>query len=215
MRTAIFAAAMAVLAGTAQAATYTYNFSAEFGGYSITDGDGASTLADTYAAFSTITGTIKFDDTPIGSGSTFSDYAPAILDIDQFNMSEFERLPEKTRLRNDDPVFGDAITTTFQGVGTSDPFGLYDRISLQIIDESQTAFSDTSFPTAIDLADFNIPLILLNSSLKDASGLHTLDQTRYVFTELELVSEVPLPAGIWLLGAGLAGLGTIGRRRRV
>ena len=215
MRIALIAAAVATWAGTAQAATYTYNFSADFGGYLTTDGDSASTLTDTYAAFATITGSITFDDTLIGVMTpTLTDYEPAVIDIDGFDMSEFERLPTRTRIRNDDPSFGDSITTTFAGVNSSDPNGLYDILSLQFVDSSKSVFSDTSFPTLIDPADFEISVIRMYSSEKHADGDSLLDDITFNVTDLELVSEVPLPAGIWMLGGGLAALGALRRRRR-
>ncbi|MEX0338699.1 MAG: VPLPA-CTERM sorting domain-containing protein [Arenibacterium sp.] len=215
MRIAFMAVALSLLTGTASAANFTYSFSANFSGQNTSDAVDGNSLVDLYAAFSTITGTIVFDDTALGiSGADFADYAAPIITVDQFDMTQFERLPERTRIRNDSGFpFGDSVTTTFAGVPNTAPPGDYDTLSLQFVDPSETAFSDTGFPNLLDLGLFAITDLRISSTeLFQSGSFIQKDESFFRFTDLTLIAPVPLPAGIWLLGGGLLGLGSLRTR---
>ena len=201
MRFPLIAASAFCLATTAHATTYTYDFTARF--LNIVASDPATTIVDTAAAFSSITGTITLDDTVLSSDSDSSTYAAPIFTVDQFSTSGVQ--PSSSTLVANGSV--DQIASLTDASTSSSDF--FDRIDFILRDTTATALSSNDFPTFIDLDDFNIPVLLFYSSSTFAR-----ERVDFTITDLTLqTAVVPLPATLPLMMVGLGGLALMRRRQ--
>ncbi|WP_272002918.1 VPLPA-CTERM sorting domain-containing protein [Roseovarius sp. ZX-A-9] len=216
MKTLLLAAALGMVSTAALAATYTYDYSASFS--SRTYDATRVSLTDTIQAMGTITGQITLDDTVIIEFSPNQiRYVAPIITIDGIDMSLFERLPSSLT------VYNDSANSDALRVGTpsysSDMDGRYiNSLSFNFLDDSKTALSDASLPISLNLGDWRDSILYVDSlhySRGVPSSTYTeRDRVTFQFDSLTPVTPVPLPAGIWLLSAGLAGLGMVRRRKR-
>ena len=134
-------------------------------------------------------------------------------------MSLFERLPIGLLVRNNTGN-ADTVTTSHLGYGSGTVNGGKDTLNITFSDFTQTVLSDASLPTRFNLGDWNssYSYLSLNSFVytygAPGSSFSERDGANFQFDSLTPVTPVPLPAGIWLLSAGLAGLGMVRRRKR-
>ncbi|WP_272005452.1 VPLPA-CTERM sorting domain-containing protein [Roseovarius sp. ZX-A-9] len=203
MKPIILSILTSLLAIPAHAATYTYDFTAAFESRSGTNA--ASTIVDTAAGFSTLSGTLVLDDTLVSAAATSATYGPASITINEFAIGAAGTL-DGTRVDN--------IGGFDQFVGLNDVPSdgqYYDRISFIIRDSTAAAFSSTVFPNPLVLADFDAPTMLFTSSTT-ASARERID---FRFTDLTVraPSAVPLPAGLPLLLGGMGLLALVRRRK--
>nr|WP_309503282.1 VPLPA-CTERM sorting domain-containing protein [uncultured Roseovarius sp.] len=219
MKTLLLAAAFGMVSTAALAATYTYDYSASFTS-KLYDAPDRDSLTDTIQAMGTITGQIIFDDTVLRVDSPrIIRYAAPIVTIDGIDMSLFERLPSSLLVRNNTGN-ADTVTTSHLGYGSGTVNGGKDTLNITFSDFTQTVLSDASLPTRFNLGDWNssYSYLSLNSFVytygAPGSSFSERDRVTFQFDSLTPVTPVPLPAGIWLLSAGLAGLGMVRRRKR-
>lgn len=202
MRFPLIAASAFCLATTAHATTYTYDFSASLSNR--VSSDPATTIVDTAAAFSSITGTITLDDTVLSSGSFSSTYAAPIFTVDQFSTSGVQ--PSSSTLVGNGSSLDQIASLTAPSTSPSD---FFDRIDFILRDTTATALSSTDFPTFIDLDDFNISVLFFYSSSTFAR-----ERVDFTITDLTLqTAVVPLPATLPLMMVGLGGLALMRRRQ--
>lgn len=66
------------------------------------------------------------------------------------------------------------------------------------------------------IAMFDLSMFGNDATVRFNVGLSNLSDGReqFLFLDLEDISEIPIPAAIWLMGAGLAGLGFSARRKK-
>ncbi|MEM1079441.1 MAG: VPLPA-CTERM sorting domain-containing protein [Pseudomonadota bacterium] len=202
----IAAVAAKLLAATsANAGTLSYTFTASADGYAFEDADFMS-LTDTLAAsFSTISGTLLFDDTFDSTDSLGQDfYAPVQIAINEFDVSGFGRLPTSTVVA-DDILGRDRIATATGGFL---PDSAADGVTLFLQDDDATAISGSGFPMNLNLADFETAQMTLFSGRRIGDGPVEGDSFRYTITSLTPeTAVVPLPAGLFLGLTGIAALG--------
>lgn len=205
----VCAALACLIAGPAVATSFTYTFTAALDRR--TGSDAAVTIVDQVEAFSTLTGTLTFDDTFVSATSDSATYGTPILTLNEVSLAGV-LTPVNVRVDND--AFGGAFD---QVVGVNTPLpqdGVYrDIVNVLIRDTTATALSSTAFPTDLTLADFNIPILFFTSSSDDGTNASARERIDYRFTSLSL-APVPLPAGLPLLLGGVAGLAWLRARRR-
>ena len=203
MKSLIIVAAATLLATGAQAASYTYAFTAEFNGIALrTDAD---TFIDTVATFSTITGTITLFDLVAFAGNPATYIAPVVT-FDQFAVSEFEGAPTWLFIENDGYLGKDTIGT-LGGTVEGDNFGF------SLVDDQGSALMSAAVPANLNLSDFEAADFFFSTIDRSNPQLpRSLDFVLYSITSLTPLSDIPLPAGLPLLGAGLLGLGLLRRR---
>lgn len=207
----IAAVAATLLAATsAHAGTLSYSFTASAEGYVFEDTNFMS-LTDTLAAsFTTISGTLLFDDTFQSTDSLGQDfYAPVQIAINEFDVSGFGRLPTSTIVA-DNVVGRDRVSTANDGFL---PDTAADGLILFLQDDDATAISGSGFPMNLNLADFEFAQLTLFSGRRIGDAPLENDIFRYTITSLTPeMAVVPLPAGLWLGLTGLAALGVARRR---
>ena len=201
------AAFCAFTAFPAFSATFTYDFTAERAGGG--SSDPAVTIVDTAASFATITGTLTFDNTFVSASASGDLYAAPSLSIDQFSLASTIGF---TNSRVDNGGFDQLVGVT-PGLPPTGEF--FDRVNFILRDTTGAVFPSTAFPDSIDLADFNIAILLFTSSFNNGTNSGARERRDFNFTELtrQSVSTVPLPAGLPLLASGLALLGFVRRRK--
>jgi hypothetical protein len=202
MKPFIFSILTSVLAIPAHAATYTYDFTAAyaFGGGT----NAASTIVDTAAGFSTLSGTLVLDDTLVSAAATSATYGPASITINEFAIGDAGTL-DGTRVDNI------GIFDQFAALNSVPSDGqYYDRIAFIIRDSTAAAFSSTAFPNPLVLGDFDIPFLFFTSS---STGARERIDFRFTDLTLRAPSAVPLPAGLPLLLGGMGLLALVRRRK--
>jgi hypothetical protein len=203
MKPFIFSILTSVLAIPAHAATYKYDFTAAyaFGGGT----NAASTIVDTAAKFSTLSGTLVLDDTLVSAAATSATFGPASITINEFAIGDAGTL-EGTQVDNKE------IFDQFAAINSVPSDGqYYDQIVFIIRDSTAAAFSSTAFPNPLVLGDFDIPFLFFTSSM--SSGARERIDFRFTDLTLGAPSAVPLPAGLPLLLGGMGLLALVRRRK--
>ncbi|MEM0946117.1 MAG: VPLPA-CTERM sorting domain-containing protein [Pseudomonadota bacterium] len=223
MRIFALSMASAALAGGAFAAPVSYDFVASSPTY-VGANDATSTTADTLFALGTITGTIVFDDVLQQQiNPNLAAYNPAVLNIDGFDNAMFNLPSPTVRVANDAPGFGDVVSFSggFGLGGLAD--GNYATFGFRVQDDDGTAWSNTSFPTVMNLADFESAVFQFRafSITNLGQGAQDIVRERVDFTLTSLlrtgstpppIDVVPLPAGLPLMIGGLMAFGLLRRR---
>ncbi len=198
-----------LVANPSFAATYTYNYTAEFQSAG-TDDTSVFSIADEARALSTITGTMTFSDYIVsGSGSEIY-YSPAVVSFNELTIP-LDTAQKSVRISRvsswDELAFLREAPTA---VGTN-----YDSLGFIIRDSlSKTALDAQAFPSALDISLFNINQLYFLNQRDDGDGLFATERTNFTVTQLEIqTSSVPLPAGLPLLVGALSVLGLIKRRK--
>ena len=206
MKSLIIVAAATLLATGAQAASYTYEFTATFVAR-LTGSADSSSFTDTVATFANITGTITFFDQVISAGNPATYIAPAVT-FDQFAVSEFDGAPTVLSIENDNSFLGEDTIVAVGDLPAGDNFGF------SLVDFQGTALMSSALPANLNLSDFESSTFSF-STIERSHPLQpvSIDFVLYDITSLTPLSDIPLPASLPLLGAGLAGL-TLLRRRR-
>jgi hypothetical protein len=81
-------------------------------------------------------------------------------------------------------------------------------VRMHLNDSTQTVFSDASFPSALQLSDFDQTWVYIYPVSEGQSGNQVLTAT------ITSITVVPIPAAAWLFGSALLGLAGIGKRRK-
>ncbi|MDH3947719.1 MAG: hypothetical protein OEU74_02050 [Gammaproteobacteria bacterium] len=216
-----------LLSNGAGAAMVNISFSGDITSISDPSSELASNGFDT--SVTSFTGLISYDSTlaplftstivtPNGNGlQTLYGPTTAFVTIDGFDFSVSDLLIVRDFApgTNTDPSSFSGADMLFKSTAgspsVSNCIGAFSTCGLNIAlaDTTGTEFSNTSLPTNVDLADFDIHYIQVNAS--NASGL--LYEINGNITSLA-VTAVPLPPALWLFGTGMLGLIGISSRKK-
>ncbi|MFT3931188.1 MAG: VPLPA-CTERM sorting domain-containing protein [Spongiibacteraceae bacterium] len=196
LKAILAASAVALAAGSAHAATYTFDTTWNntiFGCNSCTGlGSGTGTF-DTATNVITISGLehlhIAFDGLPASDADITRTYT---IDTDGANGASAPTLTYVTTLCG--PAGAPACASPAQAIGATVPFGslIYTNMA---VDHTGVAF-------VWNMAD----------SIQAING--TVNMRDFAFTNVQLAPAVPVPAAAWLFGSGLLGLAGTARKRK-
>ncbi len=212
MKTLVTAALLSLVALPATAATYVYDFEAEYQN-GTADDDSVNTVADLAGALligTTLTGTLTIDDTFLSEDAVGRDYVPGAITFDQIDASAYEPFT-RTRVINGGTDFLDIFTE----LDTYPVGDLVSRLHIFLWDFDGGIVGDTGIPTAIDLDVFEVKQIAFVGNIVGEGFAR--ERVNYEFTSISaptVIPTVPLPAGLPLLASGLVLIFGLSRRRR-
>ncbi len=215
-------AAFAALLST-PAAAITFSFTAEFSSATPDETSIVDSIVDRARPFSTLTGTISVDPTPLGpsiGGGTL--YGAPTLAVDQFVVPTLSStVPPRVQVVNDlFTPFSTNVTDVFAtsvGPGTPPTTPLLTQaFNFFFEDTSGTAFDSTALPTELDLADFTSAGLSFVATQWNGMEFGERENIVYSFTDVSVIppmQPIPLPASLPLFAAAL-GFGFLTRSRK-
>ena len=209
MRKFILTCAALVWSTTASAATFVYDYIAEFDRVIVSDPT-IDTVVDSIQSMTELTGTLTLNDTVVDTGPTGIAYEAPILTIDGFDLSPTRGFS----------AFGVQKFPTFDDISGSTAVpsasSLLQDVNFIFRDHTGTALSNFDVPVPIDIGDFDRTILLFYANQTGASALDILkfERVDYRFTSLTLrpVAAIPLPASLPFLLFGAMTLVWAGRR---
>ena len=198
MKTIVISAALAALGAAAQAASYTYEFTATYDTRLAGSADD-STFTDTIGALPGITGTIVLSDVVTLTPGGKTVYEAPIVDFVGIDEGQFV-LPSAI----DVLAAGDIKTFTTLSIAPSTSKNVFSLIL--------SGLTPQDYPASIDFTKLTSATLTFATLANIDSRSETLDEVAFTLTSFDLVTPVPLPAGLPLLAAGLFGLGLLRRR---
>ncbi|MGC3940576.1 hypothetical protein ACOTTU_22475 [Roseobacter sp. EG26] len=208
----IAAALLTLLALPGTAATYIYDFEAEYKN-GTADDDSVDTVADLAGALligTTLTGTLTIDDTLLSGNASSRTYAPGSITFDQIDAAAYVPFTQTSVFNG-----GSDLVNLSTDINTYPVGELVSWISVFLRDFDGDFVDDTDAPTAIDLDELETKEMAFLGNIVGKGFAR--ERVNYEFTSISaptVIPTVPLPAGLPLLGGGLVLIFGLSRHRR-